>query len=62
MARLRLVRRREVLADVVGHSAPVLPDQVAGRGVQRLRNVAGVREEQDAVVNQRRTFLIAAIA
>src|SRR5690606_33641047 len=36
--------RGKVLADVVGHAPPILPDQIAGRGVDRLRDVERVRE------------------
>ena len=52
-------RRRKVLADVLGHAAPVLPDEIAGDGVERLRDVVRVREVQDAVVHECRAFLVA---
>ena len=54
--------RREVLTDVLGHLAAVLPDEIAGRGVQRLSHVIGIREIQDPVVYERRALLIGAVA
>jgi hypothetical protein len=54
--------RGEVLTDVFGHLAPVLPDEIAGRGVQSLSDVVGIREIQDPVLNERRAFLIGAVA
>src|SRR6185503_16124006 len=54
--------RWEVLADVLGNFAAMLPDEVAGHRVQSLCDVVRVRKEKDAVVHERRSFLIAAVA
>ena len=43
-----------VAPDVVRQVAPVLPDQIAGRGRERLDDVLRIRDVQDAVVGQRR--------
>ena len=47
----------DVLVDVLGQIAPVRPDQVAGRGVHRLDDVARLGHVEDAAVGQRRAFL-----
>ena len=38
----------------IGQTAAVLPDQIAGDGVDGLDGVAGVGDEHDAIVNDRR--------
>ena len=47
----------DVVADVVGHLAAVLPDEVAGDGVDGLDDVGGVRHVEDAAVGERRALL-----
>ena len=47
----------DVVADVVGHLAAVLPDQVAGDRVDGLDDVGGVRHVEDAAVGERRALL-----
>ena len=46
-----------VVAEVVGHVAPVLPAEVAGGGVDGLDDVARVRHVHHAVVDERRALL-----
>ena len=45
------------LGDVVRNVAAVLPQQVAGHGVDRLQVIVRVRHEQHAAVRQRRPLL-----
>ena len=49
----------DVVVDVVGQVAPVLPHEVAGRGVEGLDDVAGVRHVEHAAVDERRALLAA---
>ena len=46
-----------VLAEVVGQVAPVLPDEVAGRRVDGLDDVAGVGHVEHAAVGEGRSLL-----
>ena len=48
---------RNELAEVRGELALVLPQQVAGPGVERLNQVIRVRQIHHAVVDERRRFL-----
>ena len=48
---------QQVLADVVGHVAPVLPDEVAGHRVDGLDDVVGVGHVQHPAVGERRARL-----
>ena len=50
-------RDGDVLLEVVGAVPAVLPDQVAGDGVDGLDDVARVGHVQDAVIDQRRPLL-----
>ena len=45
------------LVDVLGHFAPVLPEEIAGGGVDRLDHVPRVGHVEDAVVGERRALL-----
>ena len=47
----------DVLADVVGHLAAVLPYEVAGDRVDGLDDVGGIRHVEDPVVGERRALL-----
>ena len=49
------------LLDVFGIRAAMFPDDVAGRCIDGLGDVAGIREIQHAVVHQRRAFLRAGL-
>ena len=48
-----------VVGDVVRHLPAVLPDEIAGRGVEGLDDIARVRHVHDAVVDERRALLAA---
>ena len=49
----------EVLGDVVGHLASILPLQVTGDRVDRLHDVSGIRHVEHAVVGERCALLAA---
>ena len=64
MARLRLISARtadDVVLDVLRHLPPVLPDEVAGGGVDGLDDVPRVRHVEDAAVGDRRRLLAAGV-
>ena len=50
-----------LLARFGGKLAPVLPQQLAGRGIQGLHRAARVGQIHDAVMNQRRRLLVASL-
>src|SRR5690606_18121313 len=51
--------RGKVFADVVRHTPPILPDQIPGRRVDRLRDIERIREVHHAVVDERGALLVA---
>ena len=53
----QIAQRPAAAADPLREPAAVLPDQIAGGGVERVDDVAGTGEEHHAVVHERRRLL-----